>query len=155
MILSLSPVGKFVYAGTPENNRTYSSVYGDCRLSALNSAHTWAAATECQREGEYILIDLGEQKLIAGTVIQPFVKCAQWVKEYKVQMSRNNSDWGSPYSSHVYNGHPTEITENFLPNGLLYTSRYVKIIVKSFEVWIAMRVDVIICEKNGILTSII
>ena len=84
-----------VLNNTPEKSRSYSSVYnnespgiGHAR-SMIDSPQAWSAKTN--RVGEWIKIDLGENKNIAGVCIQG--RNHQYVKRVHIKLQKDNGKY--------------------------------------------------------------
>ena len=130
----------------PENKRTYSSVWNNEKIgtgharSVINSPQGWSAKTN--KAGEWIQLDLGEERLVGGTVIQPRGKNYQYVTEYTVSTSRDGESWISVPG--VYQGHATEVKEVRFSDGGVVRARYVRLIVRSWKNHVSLRADVLV-----------
>ena len=140
----------------PENKRTYSSVYNNDKIgtgharSVLNSPQGWSAKSN--KAGEWIQLDLGQERMVAGTVIQPRGKNYQYVTEYTVSTSLDGKTWKAVPGA--YDGHATELKEVRFANGALVRARYVRLIVKSWKGHVSLRADVLIVAGIGMPTCI-
>ena len=142
--------GKIIRAKVPENKRTYSSIYGDDAIgrgharSTINSKQAWSAKTN--KAGEWIQLDLGQERMVAGTVIQ--ARKAPWnfqyVTEYTVSTSLDGKSWTAVPGT--YGGDKTTTKENKFSNGALVRARYVRMIVNKWSSHISLRADVLISE---------
>ena len=141
-----SGTAKFTRAGVPENQRTYSSIYNNDKIgtgharSTIDSAQGWSAKTN--KAGEWIQLDLGEPRLVGGTVIQPRGKNYQYVTEYTASTSLDGKTWKAVPG--VYEGHATELKETRFSNGAVVPARYVRLIVKSWKGHVSLRADVLV-----------
>merc|ERR1712150_363266 len=86
--------------------------------------------------------DLGQARLVAGTVIQPRGKNYQYVTEYTVSTSLDGKSWKAVPG--VYTGHATELKEFKFSKGTVVRARYVRLIVKSWKGHVSLRADVLI-----------
>lgn len=87
-----------------EAARTYSSQNGD-QASQLDSDAAWTPSGDESSDGTWsansddpapwMMIDLGQQELIAGIVMQRHALEQQWVKEYEVALSSDQKEWVS------------------------------------------------------------
>ena len=144
-------------ADVPENKRSYSSVYNNEKpgtghaRSTLNSPQGWSA--QHNKVGQWIQFDLGTERLVAGTVIQPRNGNSQYVTQYTVSTSLDNKNWAVVPGD--YGGHSSQIRENRFSQNALVRARYVRMTVKKWGNHIALRAGVLIAENKGILTSYI
>ena len=135
----------------PEDKRTYSSVWDDDPIgigyarSVIDSEQGWSAKTN--QAGEWIQLDLGEEKTVIGTVIQPQVGNTQYVTEYTVSTSLDGNSWTEV--SGTYNGRATDIKENIFSDGSSVRARYVRLIVKTWSGHISLRADVLLAPGVG------
>ena len=132
----------------PEDKRTYSSVWSDDAIgsgharSVINSEQAWSAKTN--QAGEYIQLDLGAEKTVVGTVIQPRGENYQYVTSYTVSYSLDGNSWSDVAGE--YDGHGTDIKEHVFSGGVAVRARYVRVIVKTWSGHISLRADVLITE---------
>jgi len=139
---------KIVYAGVAEDKRTYSSVWNNDAIgtgharSMIDSEQAWSAKTN--QAGEWMQLDLGEEKTVIGTVIQPRDTNYQYVTEYTVSTSVDGNTWTEVGGS--YDGHGSELKENIFSGGAIVRARYVRFIVKTWSTHISLRGDVLVPE---------
>ena len=148
--VALTTNGKIIRAKVPENKRTYSSVWNEDAIgtgharSVIDSAQAWSAKTN--KAGEWIQLDLGQERMVAGTVIQarraPYN--FQHVTEYTVSTSLDGKSWTAVPGT--YDGDGTETKEHKFSNGALVRARYVRMIVSKWSRHISLRADVLISE---------
>ena len=142
----------------PEDKRSYSSVWSDEAVgtgharSVINSPQAWSAKTN--QAGEWIQLDLGAEKTVVGTVIQPRGEDYQYVTSYTVSYSLDGNSWSE--APGTYDGHGTDIKEHIFSGGKSVRARYVRVIVKTWSGHISLRADVLIAEDdpNGILMAL-
>ena len=144
-------------AGVPENKRTYSSVHrnekpgtGHAR-STLDSPQAWSAKKIAA--GEWMQIDLGKARSVAGTVVQSrqgskqyggrFV--GQYVTGYTVSTSLDGKSFQSVAG--LYTGKIGTV-KNLFASGGTRKARYVRLTVKSFHSWPSMRADVLVTDTT-------
>ena len=146
-----SPATQIVYAGVPEDMRSYSSVHANDAIgtgharSEINSDQAWSAGTN--EAGEWLQMDLGEVKTVVGTVIQPRSTNYQYVTSYTVSTSEDGNTWKEV--SGDYDGHGSELNENIFSDGSSVQARYVRMIVQTWTSHISMRADVLVAENLG------
>ena len=84
-------------SSTPETSRSYSSRLGSAVIgqtnaqSMLDSSQSWIAGTNAM--GERMQLDLGSDKAVVGTIVQPRAYRAQHVRRYTVQSSTDGISW--------------------------------------------------------------
>ena len=147
---------KVYYAGVPEDKRTYSSVWNNDAIgtgharSMINSDQAWSAKTN--QAGEWMQLDLGEEKMVIGTAIQPRVDYDQYVTEYTVSTSVDGNTWTEVAGT--YDGHASDIQENIFSGGAIVRARYVRFTVKTWSTHISLRGDVLVVdEAPGIIMA--
>ena len=90
------PVG-FVTRNPPESSRTYSSIYNGERAgnghgrSMLGGPQAWSAAKD--EAGQWVRIDVGQVRRLAGVVLQGRKDQGQWVERYRVRTSLDGAAW--------------------------------------------------------------
>ena len=155
LLLSTPPVSKkFTHAGVPENKRSYSSVWKDEAIgtgharSTIDSPQAWSAKTN--QPGEWIQLDLGQERWVAGTMIQP--RSPEWgiqyVTEYTVSTSLDGKNWTAVPGKYI--GDAKLTSENKFSNGALVGARYVRMIVTKWTNHISLRADVLIATGKYI-----
>merc|ERR1719371_72581 len=90
-------------------------------------------------------MDLGEEKTIVGTVIQPRDTNYQYVTEYTVATSSDGNTWTD--APGTYDGHGSELNEHLFSDGSSVQARYVRMIVQTWTSHISMRADVLVAEN--------
>ena len=156
MLLLPAPLAnkKLTRAGVPENKRTYSSVWDNDAIgtwharSVIDSPQAWSA--EKNEAGEWIELDLGKPRQVAGTVIQPRsgYEGIQYVTEYTVSTSLDGKNWTAVPGKYI--GHAKVTSANKFSNGALVGARYVRMIVTKWTNHISLRADVLIAvEYDG------
>jgi len=135
-------------AKTPEKLRAYSSTWnnnakgtGHAR-SMLNSAQAWSAKKNSA--GQWMQIDLGKVKSVAGTVIEPRVGNGQYVTAYTVKYSTDGRKWHAVAGT--YYGRKGRKVTSLFPKKV--TARYVRLIVQKWQGHISMRADAVICSPK-------
>jgi len=116
---------------TPESSRTYSSIwYNDHnhRLSKLDSPQAWSAWTV--KAGQWIRIDLGAVRTLAGVKLKKRVGGSQYLTDVSIKVSGDGSD-----GKDVPNGR-FKVTYTGDDASLMFDemiqARYVKIVVNSW-----------------------
>ena len=143
-------------AGVPENKRTYSSIWDNNAIgtgharSVIGSPQGWSAKTNAA--GQWVQMDLGAERLVAGTVIQPRVGNSQYVTQYTVTTSLDGKTWTSVAGT--YTGHNSQLRENKFAGGALVRARYVRIVVGKWGNHISLRADVLVSAGDGNATSV-
>merc|ERR1711924_259572 len=123
------------YAGMPETSRTYSSVHANDAIgtrharSVIDSAQAWSAGTNAA--GQWLQIDLGENKIVVGTVIQPRSVNYQYVTSYTVSTSTDGVNFVA--APGTYDGHGSELNEHLFSDGSSVRARYVRMIVVTWS----------------------
>ncbi|XP_019626183.1 PREDICTED: uncharacterized protein LOC109471335 [Branchiostoma belcheri] len=144
----------------PDDSITASSFVGAtlepyrARLNGVAGNGGWAVQTNVI--GEWLQVDLGEMKLITGTITQGRAfgrDLEQWVKSYKIQHSADGAAWttyaGSDGVDKVFTGNTdtnTPVT-NLLDNPV--DARYVRFYPQSWNEWITMRVEILGCSTGS------
>ena len=155
LILPGWSINKFLIpAGVPENKRDYSTRYNNddigtgCARSVIDSKQAWSA--EKNEAGEWIELDLGKPRQVAGTVIQPRFRneTIQYVTEYTVMTSLDREIW--TVIPGKYNGVAKGTKVNKFYNGALVDARYVRMTVTKWINHISLRADVLIANGKYI-----
>merc|ERR1719331_1944312 len=147
------PPEKITRAGVPEGARVYSSIYANDKpgvghgRSCLDSPQAWSALNNVV--GEWMQLDLGEEKTVAGIAIQPrknlVTGVQQYVKTYTVSTSHDGTSFTN--ITGVYNGHQAQtIVDNVFPEGVRPRARYVRIYPQSWNSHMSLRCDVLISD---------
>ena len=153
LLLAGPPVKqKLTRAGVPENERTYSSIWQDDAIgtgnarSVIDSTGAWSAKSN--QPGEWIQMDLGQERQVAGTVIQCRLHTEQYVTEYTVSTSLDGKSWTAVPGKYI--GDAKLTSENKFSNGALVGARYVRMIVTKWTNHISLRADVLIATGKYI-----
>jgi len=147
------PPEKITRAGAPESARVYSSIYANDKpgvghgRSCLDSPQAWSALNNVV--GEWMQLDLGEEKTVAGIAIQPrknlVTGVQQYVKTYTVSTSHDGTSFTNVTG--VYNGQKAQtIVDNVFPEGVRPRARYVRIYPQSWNSYMSLRCDVLISD---------
>merc|ERR1719331_3651573 len=147
------PPEKITRAGVPEGARVYSSIYANDKpgvghgRSCLDSPQAWSALNNVV--GEWMQLDLGEEKTVAGIAIQPrkdlVTGVQQYVKTYTVSTSHDGTSFTN--ITGVYNGHQAQtIVDNVFPECVRPRARYVRIYPQSWNSHMSLRCDVLISD---------
>eukprot|EP00505_MAST-04D_sp_SCG-Rhode-Island_P006223 Stramenopile-MAST_4_protein_6223 len=140
-------------AGTPENKRSYSSVFNNAMIgtaharSTLNSAQAWSALSAVANQ--HMTLDLATTKFVQGVIIQGRHDVDQWVETFKVQYSNDFSTWADVDNGSTFVGasdQNTPVTAMFVT--IVY-ARYIRLKPISWYSHISMRADVIIRVHEG------
>ena len=130
-------------ANTPEEQRSYSSVYNaDHARSTINSELCWAPAT--QSDTEWMQLHFGEHpKLVVGTVMQARADDnGQITTSYRVSYSLTGEDMDWHDIPGTYSAGRYGLFEATFPTAVL--ARHVMLHPVTWEGYPAMRVDAII-----------
>jgi len=139
----------------PEQSRTYSTSYNNDpghKRSMINSAQAWSAGH--QSPGDWMLIDLGKEAIIAGVVTQA---------RNQYDLTRNGHqeptgirvEYSSDKSTYTtiqdFNITPfvdaAVITRSEFPTEV--TARYIKITILAYINYPSMRAGIILSERNN------
>jgi hypothetical protein len=140
-------------AGTPENKRSYSSVFNNAMIgtaharSTLNSVQAWSALSAVANQ--HMTLDLATTKFVQGVIIQGRHDVDQWVETFKVQYSNDFSTWADVDNGSTFVGasdQNTPVTAMFVT--IVY-ARYIRLKPISWYSHISMRADVIIRVHEG------
>eukprot|EP00058_Branchiostoma_floridae_P006902 XP_002592390.1 hypothetical protein BRAFLDRAFT_67255 [Branchiostoma floridae] len=118
------------------------------RLNIVSGGGAWVAKYNNIRQ--WLQVDLGEMKNVSGTIIQGQPTNNQWVTSYKLQYSTDRLSWttyaDNDGSEMVFPGNVDRNTPvtNLLDNPV--DARYVRIVVLSWRLHIAMRVEIVGCD---------
>ena len=136
-------------ADTPEENRKYSTIYdgeaigtGHAR-SKIDSVQAWSARNS--DVNQWMQLDLGYARLVAGTVIQPRATYTpvQYVTSYTVSYSLTGEEGDWTEVPGTYNGEGEDaMYQAIFPEAVL--ARYVKLHPKAWEVYVSMRADALV-----------
>ncbi|KAI8495091.1 hypothetical protein Bbelb_270770 [Branchiostoma belcheri] len=142
----------------PDDNITASSNHGGAyepyhgRLNGVAGVGAWSARRNTI--GEWLQVDLGEKKTVAGTIIQGRYHAPyQWVTSYKLQYSVDGLSWITYASSEgpeeVFPGNTDRNTPvtNLLDSPT--DARYVRFLPQSWHGHISMRVEVLGCSVKA------
>ena len=136
-------------ANTPEDKRIYSTVYnneepgiGHAR-SAINGPQAWTAGL--QNQDQWLRLDLGNPRLVAGTVIQPrdWDNPVQYVTSYTVSYSLTGEEGDWTDVPGTFTGQEADgLYEGIFPVAIL--ARYVRLHPKTWQAYVAMRADALV-----------
>ncbi|KAI8503383.1 hypothetical protein Bbelb_192040, partial [Branchiostoma belcheri] len=146
----------------PDDNITASSIRGSpsvtdykpyrARLNGVAGWGSWIA--DNNSIGEWLQVDLGEMKRVTGTSTQGrHWRNPNWVTSYKLLYSADGSSWTTytdgDGSEMVFTGNTDQRTPvtNLLDNPV--DARYVRFYPQSWNVRIAMRVEILGCRINN------
>ncbi|XP_066270084.1 uncharacterized protein [Branchiostoma lanceolatum] len=143
----------------PDDSITASSVhyepgYEPYRGRLYGVAGEGAWRSKYNRIGEWLQVDLGEMKRVTGTIIQGWNGTDNWVTSYKLQYSTDRITWttyaGSDESDMIFQGNVDSSTPvtNLLNNPV--DARYVRFVVQSRTILIAMRVEIVGCYTTAV-----
>eukprot|EP00058_Branchiostoma_floridae_P006889 XP_002592377.1 hypothetical protein BRAFLDRAFT_67238 [Branchiostoma floridae] len=103
--------------------------------------------------GQWLQVDLGEMKLVMGTIIQGRLNHEhQWVTSYKLQYSTDRITWTYADSDGPDMVFPGNSYMSLPVTNLLNTpvdARYVRFVVQSWHTRIAMRVEIVGCNTSN------
>ena len=115
----------------------------------INSKKAWSAKDKTP--GQWMQIDLGSVKRIAGTVVQNRRDYAgQFVKTYTVATSLDGRNF-QPVSGGAYEG-KKGLVENLFHSGGTRNARYVRLYIQTFSQHPSMRADVLVQSASGKVT---
>ena len=121
-------------------------------VSTLNSTRSWHAATNTA--GEWLTMDLQVETQVCGVVIQASYSAKSYPTEIEVQYSPDNAQFtavGTFWPDSTSNAYSQ------LPFAWPVNARYVKIVVKQFFGWPAMRAGVLhecqVCSAGTFVCS--
>ena len=130
-----------------EAARSYSSVYNNNAIgtgmarSMLDSVQAWSAATN--DVNQWMQIDLGALRSVAGVVTQGRQDQAQWVTGYTVSTSTDGSTWTPVNNGQQLSGNTDQSTKVRHAFSSV-SARYIRFYVKTWHNRISMRAGVII-----------
>ncbi|XP_066270910.1 uncharacterized protein [Branchiostoma lanceolatum] len=102
-----------------------------------------------KRIGEWLQVDVGEIKRVMGTILQGSGRTwGAWVRSYKLQFSEDGICWTTYGSEKVFPGNTN--ADSPVTNLLDYAvdARYVRFVVQSWNYYIAMRVEILVCKPD-------
>ncbi|XP_035682843.1 neuropilin-1-like [Branchiostoma floridae] len=142
----------------PDSSITASSYYQAdlepyrARLNSVAGGGAWVAKTRDNRE--ILQVDLGEIKQVTVTIIQGRNIADQWVKSYKLQYSTDGIDFwtytDNDGSDMVFPGSIARIVRVLNPLDTPVDARYVRFLPQSWTSYIAMRVEILGCDKAAV-----
>eukprot|EP00058_Branchiostoma_floridae_P006901 XP_002592389.1 hypothetical protein BRAFLDRAFT_67254 [Branchiostoma floridae] len=125
------------------------------RLNGVDAGGSWVSKYNNIRQ--WLQVDLGEMKRVAGTIIQGQPTDDQWVTSYKLEYSTDRITWtthaDSLGSEMVFPGNcdrNTSVT-NLLDNPV--DARFVRFAIQSWYGAIAMRVEVVGCNSTAVVPA--
>lgn len=139
----------------PEIYRTYSSVLTNSAgvvgfaQSMLDSTQAWSAGTT--QSGEWMQIDLGSVKHVAGFVAQGNTEADEWVIRFTPLISRDGFSWSNVPGS--FTGNSDRDTKVKMAMSTIILARYVRLVVQSWHGHISLRAGVVICETCSFTTA--
>jgi len=135
----------------PEQSRTYSSVFnnGNHKRSMINSPQAWSAGR--LSPGEWMVIDLGKEAIIAGVATQSRYTLArdehQGPTKIRVQYSSDKSTYTTIQNFNItLFADSAVITRSEFPTDV--TARYIKITILAYNIYPSMRAGIILSERN-------
>ncbi|XP_066294609.1 uncharacterized protein [Branchiostoma lanceolatum] len=120
------------------------------RLNGVAVVGAWVS--KYNSIGEWLRVNLGEMKLVMGTIIQGRRTDDQWVQSYKLQYSFDGITWttaaGSDGSEMVFTGNVDRNTPvtNLLDNPI--DASYVRFLPQTWHREIAMRAEIVGCHTT-------
>ena len=135
-----------VYAGYKIEEGSY---YGQARL---NSPSSWLAYNYDQNQ--WLQLDAGSSKLIAGVVTQGSAVWYAWTTMYKVMVSTDGADWKYVECGRIFDANTDMNTK--VKNVFDYPvkAQYVRICPQGWYNYVTMRAGLLLCEsdcQNGAL----
>eukprot|EP00497_Spongosphaera_streptacantha_P003057 TRINITY_DN36_c0_g1_i6.p1 TRINITY_DN36_c0_g1~~TRINITY_DN36_c0_g1_i6.p1 ORF type:complete len:311 (-),score=75.08 TRINITY_DN36_c0_g1_i6:27-959(-) len=128
-----------------EASRTYSSFHSaGLRASSIGGGPAWAAKNKAQ--GEWMQIDLGEIRLVAGVATKGRSNFSQWVKTYKVQVGETTSSLIDVDGGKLFGGNSNRSTKVEQTFAKPVMARYVRILPMSWTGHVSMRAAVLVEE---------
>ncbi|XP_078700024.1 uncharacterized protein LOC144926863 [Branchiostoma floridae x Branchiostoma belcheri] len=122
------------------------------RLNGVRGHGAWAGT---QVIGEWLQVDLGGVVKVYGVITQGRMNADQWVTQYKLQFSLNETSWttykDSDGSDKVFAGNTdrtTAVTHTLRPP---VSAWYIRFVAQSWSGYVAMRVEVLGCMDTGCL----
>ena len=143
----------------PEEKRSYSSIYGNNNIgtgharSMLYSLQSWSPKLNIL--GEYMTIDLEEDKTVIGTIIQGRQDKKQYVKTYKVSTSIDGINYNFitetgtssiKFYGKTFEGNTDQSTEKLNEFNTPIQARYIRYYPETWYESITMRAGVIVLE---------
>merc|ERR1719356_1796341 len=135
----------------PENQRTYSSVWGNNKIgtgharSALDSVQAWSS--KGNSKGQWMQMDLGSTMKVSGVVTQGRKNWNQWVTSYQVATSIDGKSWKSVGGTYTGNGDRSSKVKGMFPSPV--SARYVRISAVTWLGHISMRAAAIACSGSS------
>ena len=143
----------------PEEKRSYSSIYGNNNIgtgharSMLYSLQSWSPKLNIL--GEYMTIDLEEDKTVIGTIIQGRQDKKQYVKTYKVSTSIDGINYNFitetgtssiKFYGKTFEGNTDQSTEKLNEFNTPIQARYIRYYPETWYGSMSMRAGVIVLE---------
>jgi hypothetical protein len=110
----------------------------------IDSGQGWSASST-NNGIDYLLYDLGSIKWVQGIVTQGRANMDQWVRSAKVDVSPDNSNWVTAYSSVNLNSDKNTKVYNNFPNVMF--ARYVRVTPITVGNHASMRLGVLLREQ--------
>ena len=130
----------------PESARMYSSTHNNAApgtllaRSTLGSAQAWGPSSNVI--GQWMQIDLGTAKRVAGIVTQGRADSDQWVQSYKVQYSTDGITF-TEVASTTFVGNTDRNSKVTATLPRTVQARYVRLLPQSWRAYMCMRAGVI------------
>ena len=110
----------------PNSAITASSVYGTpnrhgawlARLNNVRNSGAWSAASN--KAGQWLQIDLGEERLLTNFATQGRPSSPQWVTSYKIMFSLDSVKWEEYKENGV-----VKVCDAFFSRGISHATRHV------------------------------
>jgi hypothetical protein len=116
----------------------------------LDSDQAWSAGTNAA--GQWWQMDLGVNREVSGVVTQGRTAANQYVKSYKVQISHDGTTFEDVDGGHVFTANTASNNvkvENVFASSV--NTRYVRIVVQTWNAWISMRAAVVACTTAPVV----
>jgi len=114
--------------------------------SRLNDYYAWIPGTNSI--GEWLQMDLGKTRSVAGMVTQGRSDYWQWVLSYRVKVSDDGEEWTDVECGRIFDGNKDRNTQERRVFDYPVRARYVRIYPETYYGYMAIRAGVLLCESE-------
>ena len=149
----------------PSNKKwTASSIHGNYKMGwahygrpRLDDSYAWLPAKmsrqhtdgrSSQKGKEWLQVDLGEVRGVAGLITQGRSNAWQFTKTYKVMVSQSGKSWKAVECGRIFDGNTNYYSKKKNVFNEVVKARYVRIYPETCTGFCALRVGLLLCEMD-------
>ena len=154
----------YIQSVPPTNKWTASSIYANYKMGwahygrpRLDDSYAWLPKSvasqkengrSAQENAEWLQVDLGAVHGVAGLITQGRSNAWQFTKTYKVMVSQSGKTWKHVECGRIFDGNVNYYTKKKNIFDQVVKARYVRIYPETCHSHCALRVGVLLCEKE-------